>query len=284
MKKIKAIVLAVMLVVLAVVDSVLGLTNITVEASNILQITVDTVEGKQGDKGVQVAVSIQNPNKINIGALVFEVTWDKTALKATNAVEGKFVLSGEPAINIERMSEGFIGYADASAMGETAEGQIILITFDVLDEAKEGLNSIHAKVLSAASAVPEGDNLAPEITDIIEIGGGINIVCVHANVKDSDYKVTKEPTVTEEGLEEATCPDCATKLTHLIKKIEYGDVNADGSINIQDGVILKKHLAGIKGLKINLTASDVKADGDINIQDAVILVKHLAGMSVTLGK
>ncbi len=68
------------------------------------------------------------------------------------------------------------------------------------------------------------------------------------------------------------------------KTIQYGDINSDGSINIQDGVLLKKHLAGIKGIDINLNASDVNADGSVNIQDAVILMKHLAGMNVTMGK
>ena len=46
----------------------------------------------------------------------------------------------------------------------------------------------------------------------------------------------------------------------------------------------KKHLAGIKGIDINLDASDVNVDGEVNIQDAVILIKHLAGMNVTMGK
>lgn len=48
--------------------------------------------------------------------------------------------------------------------------------------------------------------------------------------------------------------------------------------------MLKKYLAGIKGLNINEKASDVNVDGDINITDAVILMKHLAGMNVQLGK
>lgn len=69
-----------------------------------------------------------------------------------------------------------------------------------------------------------------------------------------------------------------------VLKIRYGDVNSDGSINIQDGVILKKHLANIKGLNINMDASDVNVDGHVNISDAVILMKHFAGMSVNLGK
>ncbi len=297
------------------------LPNTSIQTS--LKVSVDTVEAKQGDKGVQVAVNIENPNKINIGALVFEITWDSTALKATKVVEGEFKLS-QPIINTEKISEGCIRYLDATSIGKITGGQVVIITFDVLNEAKINLNPINIKVLIAATA----DFGTPEITNITEVAGGINVACVHTNVKDSDYKVTKAPTVaeegleeavcpdcgtkltrvvdklvcthtnvkdsdykvtkaptvTEEGLEEAVCPDCGTKLTHLIEKIKYGDINADGSINVQDGIILKKHLAGIKELKINLAASDVNTDGDINIQDAIILLKHLAGMSVTLGK
>ena len=72
----------------------------------------------------------------------------------------------------------------------------------------------------------------------------------------------------------------------VLKKVrfKYGDVNSDGEVNIQDGVILKKYLADIKGLNINMDASDVNGDGRVNISDAVILMKHLAGMSVNLGK
>ncbi len=69
-----------------------------------------------------------------------------------------------------------------------------------------------------------------------------------------------------------------------IEDVKYGDINSDGEINIQDGVLLKKHLAGIKGLNIDMTASDVNVDSEVNIQDAVILMKYLAGMNVTLGK
>jgi len=65
---------------------------------------------------------------------------------------------------------------------------------------------------------------------------------------------------------------------------KYGDVNSDGDINVSDAVLLKKHLAGMKNLKIDLQAGDVNADGNINISDAVILLKHLAGMNVTMGK
>ena len=69
-----------------------------------------------------------------------------------------------------------------------------------------------------------------------------------------------------------------------IEEVKYGDISGDGEINVQDAVLLKKHLASIKGMDINEQACDVNADGTVNIQDAVILLKYLAGMDVTLGK
>ncbi len=64
--------------------------------------------------------------------------------------------------------------------------------------------------------------------------------------------------------------------------IKYGDINGDGSINVGDGVTLKKHLAGMT-VKIDMTASDVNLDEKINTTDAVLLMRHLAGMNVELG-
>ena len=64
--------------------------------------------------------------------------------------------------------------------------------------------------------------------------------------------------------------------------IKYGDINGDGSINVGDGVMLKKHLAGMS-VKINESASDVNLDGKINTTDAVLLMRHLAGVNVELG-
>lgn len=56
-----------------------------------------------------------------------------------------------------------------------------------------------------------------------------------------------------------------------------GDVNNDGSVNIQDAVILKKVLAGMN-IDYNFWNSDVNNDYQITSSDAVILLKHLAGM------
>lgn len=65
-------------------------------------------------------------------------------------------------------------------------------------------------------------------------------------------------------------------------EIKYGDVNGDKEINVTDGVLLKKHLAGINVI-FDEKASDVNADGKVDITDAVLLMKHLAGMDVVFG-
>ena len=75
-----------------------------------------------------------------------------------------------------------------------------------------------------------------------------------------------------------------TEADKIIEDIKYGDINSDGSINIQDSVLLKKHLAGMTGIDINIAACDINVDGEVNISDAVLLLKHLAGMNVTIGK
>ncbi len=64
--------------------------------------------------------------------------------------------------------------------------------------------------------------------------------------------------------------------------IQYGDINGDGSVNIGDGVVMKKHLAGMD-ININAIAGDVNLDGTINTSDTILLMKYLAGIKVELG-
>lgn len=68
------------------------------------------------------------------------------------------------------------------------------------------------------------------------------------------------------------------------ESVKYGDINGDGAIDTQDAVLIKKYLAGYKGLSISLEACDVNGDGDVSSADAVLLLKYLAGYNVKLGK
>ncbi len=203
-----------------------------------LKVSVDTVDATQGQKGVEVAVNVENPG--NLAGLQFEVTWDKEALKATNAVAGDFKLAA-PEVNTERIAEGFIGYADAHETGVDASGRAVIITFDVLNAAKLGANPVEVKVTSAA----DGD--AQAITKIETVQGAVNVaefVCDHKNVKDSDYVVVKQPTYTEEGLAEAVCPDCGKTLTRPVDKLVCEHKNVKDS----DFVVVKEPTLSEEGL------------------------------------
>lgn len=203
-----------------------------------LKVSVDTVDATQGQKGVEVAVNVENPG--NLAGLQFEVTWDKEALKATNAVAGDFKLAA-PEVNTERIAEGFIGYADAHEIGVDASGRAVIITFDVLNAAKLGANPVEVKVTSAA----DGD--AQAITKIETVQGAVNVaefVCDHKNVKDSDYVVVKQPTYTEEGLAEAVCPDCGKTLTRPVDKLVCEHKNVKDS----DFVVVKEPTLSEEGL------------------------------------
>ena len=66
---------------------------------------------------------------------------------------------------------------------------------------------------------------------------------------------------------------------------QLGDVNDDGSVDIKDVTILRRHLAKWAGYeKIVKLAADVNGDGVINSKDVTILRRYLAGWEgVTLG-
>ena len=56
-----------------------------------------------------------------------------------------------------------------------------------------------------------------------------------------------------------------------------GDVNEDGSVDLKDVTILRRHLAGGWNVTINEYNSDVNGDGSIDLKDVTILRRYLAG-------
>ena len=56
-----------------------------------------------------------------------------------------------------------------------------------------------------------------------------------------------------------------------------GDVNRDGSIDLKDVTVLRRHLAGGWNVTISEANSDVNKDGSIDLKDVTILRRYLAG-------
>ncbi len=60
---------------------------------------------------------------------------------------------------------------------------------------------------------------------------------------------------------------------------KLGDVNGDGTVDIQDAVLLKKHAAQM-AVTINEKNADVDKDGKITSTDIVLILKKCAGIDV----
>lgn len=56
----------------------------------------------------------------------------------------------------------------------------------------------------------------------------------------------------------------------------YGDVNADGEVNVKDNMMLARYLAEWPDYAVTLPAADVNGDGKVNVADNMVLARYLA--------
>ena len=95
-----------------------------------------------------------------------------------------------------------------------------------------------------------------------------------------------QPTCTTAGSYDSViyCSECNEEIsreTIIIPAILYGDANGDGSVSINDVILIRKYLAEldydtmISAVEISHGA-DANGDGTVNINDAVLIRKYLA--------
>ncbi len=65
--------------------------------------------------------------------------------------------------------------------------------------------------------------------------------------------------------------------------IAYGDINADGSIDLKDELLLKRYIAEENPEGFNLEYADVNNDGVADLKDLLMLKKYLAEWDIVLG-
>ncbi len=102
----------------------------------------------------------------------------------------------------------------------------------------------------------------------------------------TDWIVSKEPTIYEEGLKQQACSVCGEIVNEetIAKLIYYGDANGDGGIDVIDLVEIRSALLSSLDNNEFEECFDANGDGSIDAKDLVRLKKFLAGINVPIGK
>ena len=127
-----------------------------------------------------------------------------------------------------------------------------------------------------------------EKTEAEECSGG-NATCVkkavcevcgheYGSLSEHQYemKITKEPTITENGERVYTCKTCGDSYTEVIDKLKItlGDANGDGVVDLNDTMIVLEAALGINDIEEdNFIKADVNSNGTIDLVDAVLVLK-----------
>lgn len=111
----------------------------------------------------------------------------------------------------------------------------------------------------------------------------------YASHSYGDWVIDVNATSSKDGSKHRDCVICGYRQNETIPATgeherNYCDVNGDGLKNVQDAVLLKKHLAQMQGINIIKENSDLNDDGQINVQDAIILLKYCAGVEEYVNK
>lgn len=111
-------------------------------------LTVDTV---QAEAEGQAVVTITAENAVTLDSLQFRVNYDQQALRlAAEPVAGEPLADGIAVTNTD--TAGVVGFAFACADGLAADGTVLTLTFDVLDETGSAvvLTDVLATTVDAA--------------------------------------------------------------------------------------------------------------------------------------
>ena len=113
--------------------------------------------------------------------------------------------------------------------------------------------------LPEAPAEPTGTEAEPTATDVEPTGTDV------------------EPTATDVEPTGTAIEPTETGVARLL-----GDANADGTVTMEDVLVMRKFLAGIE-VSMDAVAADVNGDGVVNMKDVLIIRKYLAKIVTKLG-
>lgn len=212
--------------------------DLTVNAG---KVTVETIKKQivvgsgKGYTGKQISVPISLENNPGVVSMRLSLNYDKTVLKLNNVVDSGNL--GENSHSDDLVSVPYTLFWTNSLATEnfTYNGEIAVLVFDVLEDAKLGKTEISV-------------SYEYEYDDILDCDmNPVAFATVNGIYEISDVLLGD---VNEDG--KITVKDGMMLQRYLSKWVGYNadtmnlaaaDVNADGKVTVKDGMILQRHLS-----------------------------------------
>ena len=195
--------------------------------------------------------------------LTLEVS-SKTAVKGSE-ISIPVVITSNPGINTMKVTLDY----DKTALELTA-----VENGDVFSELEEVYLASEKPIIINTNALTNTDAVGTAFTLKFKVKE-------NAALGEYSLTLTHDPEDVF-NLDEVSIPLTVTNGKITVTDLLPGDANGDGTVNMKDSLLLRKHLAGWP-VEAEVSALDVNGDDVVNMKDALHLRKYLAGWQVELG-
>ncbi len=255
-------------------------TKVCENCGTIYQITTITVGNITAEAGDEITVTVYisnnhhgDPEYPGLCGLTLNFKYDENVLKYQSAEGGEALRNLDLTKPGKLFNEGDINFNWDGMDADSSNGEILLITFKVADDANDGNYTIDVTVKDAC------DYWFDDI-ETIAVDGTVTVMEHEHNWDDG--VVTKEPTTTEEGVKTYTCIVCDETKTETIEKLpsdthSSGDANGDGIIDVKDVISIRYFIADGYDVVIDENAANANKDEIIDIKDAIYIRQYIAG-------
>ena len=166
---------------------------------------------------------------------------------------------GTAELHLDSTDGKLIGKVEVPLTGSTSDDWLVYETFGAEISGAKGVHDLYIVFRN-------------ETTSYVM---NLDKFTFSTEVPQTDPVQTTAPVQTTTASVQTTTVPVLT--TEPVQTVKLGDVNEDGSVDLKDVTVLRRHLAGGWNVTINETNSDVNKDGSIDLKDVTIIRRYLAG-------
>ena len=205
------------------------------------KVTVETIKKQivvgsgKGYTGKQISVPISLENNPGIIGMILSVNYDNTVLKLVSVTDGEKLGDAIHSDAMDTVPYTLCWFNGAVKEDFTYSGQVVVLTFDVLDNAKLGKTEIS---VSYDYENYDITNCAKEPVKFEVVNGTYDISDVLVGDVNNDGRVNML-----DGIDLSRYLAKWSEYTSDKINLAAADVNDDGRVNMLDGIDLSRYLA-----------------------------------------